>query len=377
MKKDSALVLEDGSYFSGKCFGAEPGKEAAGEVVFNTGMSGYHEILTDPSYTGQMVMMTYPHIGNYGNSDEWSEGGPEDGTRRDVKAAALIVRSVYRGRVPEGRKTLDEYLKENGAAGITEVDTRALTLKLREGGSLKGCIIRCDYIDDKPDPAAIEAAVEMLGGLPDMQGQNLIGDVGTSETVEISADGKLRFAVVDCGIKANIIRELTSRGVSVKLFSSNASSAEILASEPDGVLFSNGPGDPAVLVKQIELVKDLIGKLPVFGICLGHQLISLAVGAETYKMKFGHHGINNPVVDILTGRVFVSSQNHGFAVKEDSIPDDVKLWFKNANDGSVEGIISREKKIASVQFHPEAAPGPVDTSWIFDEYIKIAAGGAQ
>ena len=374
MKKNSCLVLEDGSFFTGVGFGADPDEQSEGEVVFNTGMSGYHEILTDPSYTGQIVMMTYPHIGNYGDMSEWTEVGPEQSGRKTIKARALVVRSVYRGRVYKGRKTLDEFLAENRICGISDVDTRALTLKLRENGSQKGFIIKCDVVDGKPDSAALKDALQKLKAMPDMQGQNLIGDVGTNKAEVINPGKKTTFAVIDCGIKANIVRELTSRDVTVMLFPSTVTAKEILECGADGVLFSNGPGDPAVLTKQIELVKGLIDKIPVCGICLGHQLISLALGAETYKMKFGHHGINNPVRDELTGKVFVSSQNHGFAVKEESLPEDVKLWFMNANDKSVEGIISKDRRIASVQFHPEAAPGPVDTAWIFDEYIKIAGG---
>ena len=374
MKKDSCLLLEDGSYFAGIGFGAEPQNYADGEVVFNTGMSGYHEILTDPSYTGQIVMMTYPHIGNYGDSDEWTEVGPEQSERKTIKARGLVVRSVYRGGVYDKRKTLDDFLKENSICGISDIDTRALTLKLRDEGSMKGCIVRCTFENGKPEKSVYDEAMNHLKDMPDMQGQNLIGGVGTEQIETINADGKMSMAVIDCGIKANIIRELTKRGVSVKLFPSTASAEEILQSGVSGVLISNGPGDPAVLKAQIDLAAALADKIPLFGICLGHQLISLALGAETYKMKFGHHGINNPVRDELTGKVFVSSQNHGFAVKAESLPGNVKLWFMNANDKSVEGIISRARKIASVQFHPEAAPGPVDTSWIFDEYIKIAEG---
>lgn len=374
MKKNSCLILEDGSFFAGIGFGAEPDSDSEGEVVFNTGMSGYHEILTDPSYTGQIVMMTYPHIGNYGDMKEWTEVGPEQSERKTIKARALIVRSVYRGGVYENRQTLDDFLKENNICGISDIDTRALTLKLREGGSLKGCIIKCSFENGKPDETALKAAADRLKKMPDMQGQNLIGGVGTESIQELNKEAQTQFAVVDCGIKANIIRELTKRGMGVKLFPSTAAAGDILKSGVNGVLFSNGPGDPAVLTEQIKLAADLIDKIPVFGICLGHQLISLALGAETYKMKFGHHGINNPVRDELTGKVFVSSQNHGFAVRQESLPADVKLWFMNANDQSVEGIISSARKIASVQFHPEAAPGPVDTSWIFDEYIKIAEG---
>ncbi|MBI9106902.1 MAG: glutamine-hydrolyzing carbamoyl-phosphate synthase small subunit [Spirochaetales bacterium] len=375
MKKDSCLVLEDGSFFPGIGFGAEPGESSGGEIVFNTGMSGYHEIITDPSYTGQIVTMTYPHIGNYGDLHEWSESGPEPGSRKTIKVSGLVVRSIYKGRVPSGRSTLDFFMKENNVSGISDIDTRALTLKLREEGSLNGCIIKCAFKDGKADEKDLARALQKLKALPDMQGRNLIGEVGCTEAVDINPGGKIKFAVIDCGIKANIINELCRRDVSVKLLPSSTAVDEVLSENPDGVLFSNGPGDPSVLIKQIELVKALIGRVPVFGICLGHQLISLGLGAETYKMKFGHHGINNPVRDELTGKVFVSSQNHGFAVEENSLPKDVKLWFRNANDQSVEGIVCKDRKIASVQFHPEAAPGPVDTSWIFDEFIKTARGG--
>ncbi len=369
MNRNGYLVLEDGTAFPGRCFGADPGQLSEGEVVFNTGMSGYHEIFTDPSYTGQIVMMTYPHIGNYGIDEEWSESGPEGKERNPVKIRGFVVRSVYRGSVPGSRGSIDDYFKANNISAISDIDTRALTLKLREGGSLKGCIIKTDGTDDK---AAIEKAVAALKSMPDMQGQNLIGDVGTSERLTINAGQKLKFAVVDCGIKSNIIRELTSRGVTVELFPSTASAEEILSAKTDAVLFSNGPGDPAVLKDQIKLVQGLFDKLPVCGICLGHQLISLALGAETYKMKFGHHGINNPVRDELTGRVFVTSQNHGFAVKPESLPEGTDIWFMNANDKTVEGIINQKRNIACVQFHPEAAPGPEDTSWIFDKYVEMA-----
>ncbi|MDC7124402.1 MAG: glutamine-hydrolyzing carbamoyl-phosphate synthase small subunit [Spirochaetales bacterium] len=374
MKQNCILLLEDGSYFTGISFGANPDENSSGEVVFNTGMSGYHEILTDPSYTGQIVTMTYPHIGNYGDMSDWTEVGPEDEVRTTIKARALVIRSLYRGMVPKGRKNLEQFLKENNITGITNVDTRALTIKLRKNGAQKGIIVNCEINNGVPDKDSLEKAKKIILDMPEMEGQNLIKDVGTSQNEIIGEDGKMTFAVVDCGIKANIIRELKARNVKVKLFPSTVKAEELLDSGVSAVLVANGPGDPSVLTEQIDMLKKIIGKIPVFGICLGHQMISLALGAKTYKMKFGHHGINNPVRDELSKRVFVTSQNHGFAVKEESLPDGVDLWFKNANDGSVEGIISKERNIASVQFHPEASPGPVDTSWIFDEYIKIAGG---
>ncbi len=372
MKRNSCLVLEDGSFFTGVGFGAEPDKDSNGEVVFNTGMCGYHEILTDPSYTGQIVMLTYPHIGNYGDRDEWTETGPEQSDRKTIKARALVVRSVYKGGVYGNRQSLDSFLKENNICGISEIDTRALTIKLREGGSQKGCIVKCSITNGMPDKDALDTAKKILSDMPDMQGLNLIDGVGTEQPKQINQKGEKSIAVIDCGIKGGIIRELSARNINIKLYPSTVNADEILSSGVKAVLFSNGPGDPAVLSDQIELAKKLFDKLPVFGICLGHQLISRGLGGETYKMKFGHHGVNNPVRDEESGRIFISSQNHGFAVKKDSLPDDVNIWFINANDNTVEGIISRERRIASVQFHPEASPGPVDTSWIFDEFLTIA-----
>lgn len=378
-----SLVLDDGTVFQGMAFGAEPASAegltpdsaAVGEVVFNTGMTGYHEILTDPSYTGQIVTMTYPHIGNYGDDDDWSETGPEsDPGRRGIKARALVVRSLYRGPVPEGRLTLDEYLKREGVSGITGVDTRKLTLKLRSQGSRKGVIVK----GVPGDGFALPDITAFLGKVPDMEGANLLPEVGTDQLLGSgsgSGEAGVTLALIDCGIKANILRELEKRGAAVKLFPSTATADEILKAKVDAVFFSNGPGDPGVLDHQAATAKALLGKLPVLGICLGHQIIGRALGAATYKMKFGHHGVNHPVRDEKTKKVFVTSQNHGFAVDEKSLPGGTSVWFRNANDGSVEGLRCPDRKAACVQFHPEAAPGPHDAVWIFDEFIAIAKKG--
>ncbi len=377
MQKKAYLVLENGSVYAGYGFGAEvpeikdlaPGKGMAfGELVFNTGMSGYHEILTDPSYTGQIVTMTYPHIGNYGCEDIWSENGPEDESRKDVKVSAFVVRDLYDGPVPEGRITLSEYLSRNGICGITGIDTRKLTIALRDEGSCNAVIVRSAGASLEEDE--LKAVLDYLKSLPSMEGQNLIGGVGTGETVTIEGGGT-HVALLDCGIKANIIRELKQRGCKISLLPSNASLAEIEKLGPDGLFLSNGPGDPGVLKAQVELAKSVIGKMPVVGICLGHQILGQAIGSDTFKMKFGHHGCNHPVRDEETGRVFVTSQNHGFAVKEESLPEGVTVRFRNANDGSVEGLEWKEKDLLCVQFHPEAAPGPVDSSWIFDAFLDV------
>ncbi len=393
MKKQRCfLVLENGDVYKGYSFGANPpfaddlksySKDLpSGEVVFNTGMTGYYEILTDPSYTGQIVTMTYPHIGNYGADANWSEVGPEDEARRKVKASAFIVKSYYRGAVPEGRITLDEFLKENGVCGIEDLDTRKIVLTLRDTGSKKGVIIKSKNSD--LSESELDFVKKYFDLMPTMEGSNLISDVGVNQVHKnpkilgenivkienIDKFYKYKIALLDCGVKANIIREYNSRGCEVIVVPSDSNSKDILNLNVDALMMSNGPGDPDVLDKQIELVKDLIGKLPIFGICLGHQIISLALGAKSYKMKFGHHGVNHPVRDEITKRVFVTSQNHGFAIDENSLPKDVEVWCRNANDSTLEGIYHKKYPIMCVQHHPEASPGPIDSSWIFDTFLE-------
>lgn len=374
------LVLEDGTVLKGKSFGTDAplSKEliagdiidAAGEVVFNTGMTGYHEILTDPSYTGQLVLMTYPHLGNYGCDDNWSEIGPEDVTGRSgVKPCGLIARSYYEGPIAPGRETLSDFLKRNGKFGITGLDTRALTLKLRDGGSLNAVVIRPEDGKSLTD-AEIEAAVAYAKAFPSMAGRNLVKEVGTSKVTVENEGGKTHVVLYDCGVKANIVREYVKRDCKVTIVPATTSADDILSYNPDLVMLSNGPGDPAMLTEQVDTVKALIGKTPLAGICLGHQIVSQALGAKTYKMKFGHHGCNHPVRDEFTKKVFVTSQNHGFAVDKDTLPEGTEVWLVNANDDSLEGIVHRELNVISCQFHPEAAPGPEDSEWIFDEFIK-------
>ncbi len=386
MQEHCYLILADGTIFPGYSFGALPprthelekfeiSKKGSGEIVFNTGMSGYHEILTDPSYTGQIVTMTYPHAGNYGTESEWNETGPEKGRKLGtIKLAGLVVKKLYRGPVHEERISLDRFMRDNDTPGITGIDTRKLTLYIRDNGSPKGLIIRpSDSKDTKLTDKDIEAVKRFIKTIPEMEGQNLIKEVASMEKDIINPGGKIHMAVVDCGIKANIIRELVFRNCKISLFPCTVSAKEILDENTDGVLISNGPGDPAVLGNQIKMIKDIIGRKPLFGICLGHQLISRALGGKTYKMKFGHHGLNHPVRDMETGRVFVSSQNHGFAVDAQTLPKNVKERFINANDKSQEGIVCEELNILTTQFHPEAAPGPVDSSWIFDDFVKYAS----
>ncbi len=379
MRECCCLVLADGSVFPGKPFGASAlcaddlvvgraDRKSAGEVVFNTGMSGYHEILTDPSYTAQLVVMTYPHMGNYGADNKWSEIGPETGVdRMKVKCAALIVRSLYKGPVPDGRITLDEFLGLNDTPGIQGVDTRRLTLHLRTNGAQNGVLVQTE--SSFPTAPELAQVAAYLKGFPSMEGCNLTTEVGTAEPTVYGAGGKPHLVMVDSGIKMNIIREIVARGAKVTVLPDSTTKAAILDCKPDAVLYSSGPGDPAVLADQIALIQSLFDLVPVFGICLGHQLISLALGAKTYKMKFGHHGVNHPVRDELTKKVFVTSQNHGFAVDEASLPADVGVWFRNANDNTVEGIYHKTRNIKCAQFHPEAAPGPHDSTWIFQSFL--------
>ena len=394
------LVLEDGTLFRGSAFGAIPpkasmlGKEElpvkfSGEIVFNTGMTGYHEILTDPSYTGQMITMTYPHAGNYGDDSAWSERGEEaERNLREIKCSGFIVRALYTGPVPHARETLDSFLKREGICGISDIDTRGLTLRLRDKGSCNGLIVSPSEGDTLSD-TDIAAIKEYFTSMPSMVGANLIGEVGTGAACECALDKAVpaavktvepikeetsHIALLDCGLKANILREFQQLGCRVTMLPSTATAEDVLKTGAQALFLSNGPGDPAPLKEQTALVEGLLGKLPILGICLGHQIISQALGAKTFKMKFGHHGCNHPVRDEVTGKVFVTSQNHGFAVDADSLPAGARVRFVNANDGSIEGIELPAQKVLCVQFHPEAAPGPVDSSWIFQAFLDTIKG---
>ncbi len=390
MAKKAFLLLEDGTVFPGRSFGYPPpaperasalaeGDKPAGEVVFNTGMTGYHEILTDPSYTGQIVTMTYPHIGNYGDDPEWDEGATSN-RGRAVQASALVVRSLYQGLVPAGRTTLDAFLQENRISGITEVDTRGLTLHLRSRGAQRGIVLAGEPEGDGFSGDE-EGQTALFESIPPMEGRNLVEGVGCrcsepgflgGETSRGGADDSLHAVVLDCGCKGNILRDLKTLGCRVTLMPSGAGGEDILAQEPDLVLLSNGPGDSGVLEARVETAGVLMGKVSLCGICLGHQVIAQALGARTYKMKFGHHGCNHPVRDEQTGRILITSQNHGFAVDPDSLPEAVEVWHRNANDGTIEGLRHTELPVQCVQFHPEAAPGPRDSLPIFHSFLEMA-----
>ena len=363
--KKAILKLKDGKEFSGIAFGA-PIKLECSEVVFNTGTPGYEEILTDPSYKGQIVTLTSPMIGNYGIA-------VKDGESSGVKSTALIIKKLYRGSVMKGRLSLDEYLKKEGIPALEAVDTRALTIHLREHGSQNGILF---YEEDRAE------AEKKLESYPDITKMDLIEQVTVTENIYNPELGEgrtsppsspdMHFALIDYGLKRSIIENFYKRNIAVTLMKASTTAEDVLKLSPDCLFLSNGPGDPSLLKNAVALARECMGKIPVEGICLGHQIITLALGGKTVKMKFGHHGSNQPVKDMDTGKTFVTAQNHGFMSDEKSLPGSVRVWMRNVNDNTVEGLYDEKKKVYSVQFHPEAAPGPEDALWIFD-YFKEKA----
>ena len=352
--KKGYLILQDGQVFEGVRFGAET--DTVGELVFTTGMCGYVETLTDPSYAGQIVMQTYPLIGNYGI------------IREDFEGACCVKGYVVREYcdTPSNFRTdcdLDAYLKEQSVPGLCGVDTRELTRIIREHGVMNAAI--CDEIPADLTPIKTYAIT------------GVVEAVSCKELDRYPAEGEERFRVslLDYGAKRNIVRELQKRGCTVTVLPASTSAEAILAADPDGVMLSNGPGDPAENVYQIEQIRKLLGKVPMFGICLGHQLTALAAGGSTYKLKYGHRGVNQPVRDVEGVRTYITSQNHGYAVDSDTVKLG-KVRFANANDGTCEGIDYPELKAFTVQFHPEACTGPKDTSFLFDRFVDLMKGGA-
>ena len=351
--KKGYLILQDGQVFEGVRFGAET--DTVGELVFTTGMCGYVETLTDPSYAGQIVMQTYPLIGNYGI------------IREDFEGACCVKGYVVREYcdTPSNFRTdcdLDTYLKEQGVPGLCGVDTRELTRIIREHGVMNAAI--CDEIPADLTPIKTYAIT------------GVVEAVSCKEPDRYPAEGEecFRVSLIDYGAKRNIVRELQKRGCTVTVLPASTSAEEILAAGPDGVMLSNGPGDPAENTYQIEQIRKLLGKVPMFGICLGHQLTALAAGGSTYKLKYGHRGVNQPVRDVEGVRTYITSQNHGYAVDGDTVKLG-KVRFVNANDGTCEGIDYPELKAFTVQFHPEACTGPKDTSFLFDQFVELMKGG--
>ncbi|MBI4431957.1 MAG: glutamine-hydrolyzing carbamoyl-phosphate synthase small subunit [Candidatus Omnitrophica bacterium] len=362
LKKKAVLALEDGKIYRGTSFGAEG--EAYGEVVFNTSMTGYQEILTDPSYKGQMVCMTYPLIGNYGVNREDVESSRPYVEGFIVKEVSKIY-SNWRAS-----QDLGTYLKKNKVVGIEGVDTRALTKHLREAGAKKGVISTKD-LDEKSLVRKAKASAGLVG-------RDLIKEVTCKKAYDWNKTGKYRVVAIDSGIKLNILRSLARRGCRVRVVPATATKEEILSFKPDGLFLSNGPGDPEALPYIVNTVKSLMEDLPVFGICLGHQILGQAFGGKTFKLKFGHHGGNQPVMDLRSKSVAITAQNHGFAVDVNSIRDkNVVLTHVNLNDKTCAGMEHKKLPIFSVQYHPESAPGPHDAAGHFDKFVEMMEGNAK
>ncbi|MGI6285390.1 glutamine-hydrolyzing carbamoyl-phosphate synthase small subunit [Neomoorella humiferrea] len=348
------LVLEDGTVFTGEAFG-HPGS-CHGEVVFNTSMTGYQEILTDPSYCGQIVVLTYPLIGNYGvNAEDLESARPQ--------VTGFIVHEAC-SRPSNWRATgdIDRYLKENHIPALQGVDTRALTRHLRRHGTMRGILAVGDVdLDELKSRAATE---------PPLSGPRLVPAVTNKEPFTL-AGGDRRIVLYNFGVKENIIRWLRRLDCTVTVMPAESRAADILAARPHGVVVSNGPGDPKDVPYGVATIRELLGKVPLMGICLGHQLLALALGADTYKLPFGHRGGNHPVKDLNTGRVYITSQNHGYAVRAESLPEDAAVTHINLNDGTVEGLRHRQLPVFSVQYHPESSPGPTDSEYLFYEFIEM------
>lgn len=384
----AVLALEDGTIFRGESFGAKVNQ--AGEICFNTSMTGYQEILTDPSYRGQIVAMTYPLIGNYGiNFTDVESETPH--VRGFVIEELSAIPSNWRAQ-----STLPEYLEKNGIPGIQGIDTRALTRKLRTGGSLRAAIIVGEVSDEDAVRMAREASYDGIDFVQEVtpsapyqwdpnalqSGKWVCAKAEFSQKVVMDGKGNIfeelppaehRIVAYDFGMKKNILRSLRRHGFDVTVVPASTPASEVLALNPDGVFLSNGPGDPAALEYAHATVREIVGRKPIFGICLGHQILALALGGKTFKLKFGHRGANQPVQDLRSGKVAITSQNHGYAVDPDSLPGDVEVTHVNLNDGTVAGLRHKEQPAFSVQYHPEASPGPHDASYFFAEFSKEVA----
>ena len=362
-KNEAYLVLEDGSVHRGYGFGAAG--NAVGEVVFNTTMTGYQEVLTDPSYAGQLVTLTYPLVGNYGiNSIDFES--------RRIQVSGLIVREHC--ETPShgaSDRTIHQFLESQGIPGISGVDTRAITRRLRSQGVMMGVITS--------DPDSALASLKSSPNYGELDHVRTVsttegyawGDAGILSQPQNSTERPFRVLVTDCGLKYNILRELNRRGCEVQVVPADTPAEELLSLKPSGVLLSPGPGDPQLLDYVVRNAREILGRTPVMGICLGHQIVARALGAETFKLKFGHRGGNHPVRDLSTGRVYITAQNHGYAVRADSLPNGLEVSHMNLNDDTVEGLTHRELPVFTIQYHSEASPGPRDNSYLFDRFLQM------
>jgi len=355
------LLLEDGKVFEGKAAGKIG--TTTGEICFNTGMTGYQEIFTDPSYFGQIVVMTNPHIGNYGIETSEVESN-------SVKIAGMICKKFNHGfSRPRAQKSLQDYFEENNIVSICEVDTRAIVRYIRNKGAMN-CIISSEN-------KSIDELKTMLNKVPSMDGLELSSKVTTNTAFHFgNENSKYKVAVIDFGVKTNILRSLAERNCYLKVFPMQTSAKEIMAFKPNGIMLSNGPGDPSAMPNEIQLVKELVSQgLPVFGICLGHQLLAQSQNIKTYKMHNGHRGINHPVKNLITNKSEITSQNHGFTVSEEDIKknSNIEITHVNLNDNTIEGFRLKDKKVFSVQYHPEANPGPYDSRYLFDQFVENMA----
>jgi len=347
------LALADGTVLEGHMFGAQ--RNARGEVVFNTSLVGYEEALTDPSYKGQILVLTYPMIGNYGVRPDTFESDR-------IQVEALVVQQAspaYQHR--HACRSLHTFLCDMGVPGIAGIDTRLITRKIREHGVMNGVLLAGPCADKR-------VALDELDGIADIADIDLVPKVSVQKPVRFDCGGPKTVALVDLGVKNSIIRCLNGRGINVILLPHDSPASMVEEFRPDAVLLTNGPGNPERATSAIQTVKDLLGRLPLFGICLGHQILALAMGAQTYKLKFGHHGSNHPVKRVSDNRVFITSQNHNYAVRAESLRDGAEVTMVNLNDGSVEGLSNKAERVQSVQFHPEAAPGPTDLDGLFDQW---------
>jgi carbamoyl-phosphate synthase small subunit len=366
--KKAILTLEDGTIFRGKGFGFN-GK-TSGEVVFSTSMVGYPEALTDPSYKGQILTLTYPLVGNYGVPPyDLDYTIPKYFESEKIQVQGLVIHELcHKPYHWASTRTLDKWLYDEKIPGIYGVDTRRLTKKLRTHGVMLGII---QVYENENEPKT-DTILKEVNKIPDPNLTDLVGQVSVKTPIEYNSKGKYTVVLIDCGVKNSIIRNLLKRGISVIRVPYDSSAKEVMEYKPDGVFLSNGPGDPKKCAKTINCIEELAEKTPLMGICLGAQILTLAMGGDTYKLKYGHRSQNQPALDLTNNRCYITTQNHGYAIKNESLKDSsLKAWFMNPNDKTVEGVKHKNKPVFAVQWHPEAAPGPYDTEFLFDTFLKL------